>query len=89
MHLTRGMCGVSHAAMLGRDFMKLTHDGIRLIQDHFVLISIGFSCTVIFGIIPMGMSQPYFSLCKVYPNGLWLCMIFPRWAKDYDDLPHP
>ena len=35
MHLTRGMCGVSHAAMLGCDFMKLTRDCIRLIQDHF------------------------------------------------------
>ena len=35
MHLTRGMCGVSPAAMLGRDFMKLTHDCIRLIQYHF------------------------------------------------------
>ena len=35
MHLTRGMCGVSHAAMLGHDFMKLTRDYLRLIQDHF------------------------------------------------------
>ena len=41
MHLTRGMCGVSHAAMLGLEFMKLTCDYIRLIQDHFSAENIG------------------------------------------------
>ena len=41
MHLNRGMCGVSYAAMLGRDFMKLTRDCIRLIQDHFSAENIG------------------------------------------------
>ena len=41
MHLTHGMCGVSHVAMLGRDFMKLTHECIRLIQDHFSTKNIG------------------------------------------------
>ena len=35
MHLTCGMCGVSLPAMMGRDFMELTRDYIRLIQDHF------------------------------------------------------
>ena len=41
MHQTHGMCGVSHVAMLGRDFMKLTCDYIRLIQDHFSSENIG------------------------------------------------
>ena len=41
MHLTRGLCGVSPTTMLGRDFMKLTHDCIRLIQDHFSAENIG------------------------------------------------
>ena len=41
MHLTCGMCGVSHVAMLGRDFMKLTRDYIRLIQDYFSTENIG------------------------------------------------
>ena len=35
MNLIHGICGVSLVAMLGRDFMKLTCDYIRLIQDHF------------------------------------------------------
>ena len=41
MHMTHGMCGVSTIAMLDRDFMKLTHDCIRLIEDHFVVENIG------------------------------------------------
>ena len=41
MHMTHGMCGVSPVAMLGHDFMKLTRDCIRLIQDHFSAENIG------------------------------------------------
>ena len=41
MHLTRGMCGVSHVGMLGHDFMKLIRDCIRLVQDHFSAENIG------------------------------------------------
>ena len=95
MHLTHGMCGVSHVAMLGRDFMKLTCDCIRLIQDHFFAENI--DRAHFYGLFlycylwrhPYGNAKPYFLLCKVYPNGLWLCMICPRWTKDCDDLPHP
>ena len=42
MHLTHGMCGVSLASMLGCDFMKLTCDCIRLIQDYFAAGNIGY-----------------------------------------------
>ena len=35
MHLTHGMCGVSPISMLAYEFMKLTLDCIRLIEDHF------------------------------------------------------
>ena len=61
MHLTHGMCGVSSVAMLDRDSMKMTHDCFRLIQDHFCAENIGrvsfvgYSWTVIFGAIPLGM----------------------------------
>ena len=54
MHLTRGMCGVSLLAMLGRDY-------IRLIQDHFAAENIGrvHLCGILldfsFGVIPLGM----------------------------------
>ena len=95
MHLTHGMCGVSHAAMLGRDFMKLIRDCIRLIQDHFSTENIGrahFYGLLLYCCLwhhPYGNAKPYFLLCKVYPDGLWLCMIYPRWAKDCNDLPHP
>ena len=41
LHLTHGMCGVSLVAMLGHAFMKITHDCIRLIQDHFFAENIG------------------------------------------------
>ena len=95
MHLTHGMCGASHAAMLGHDFMKITRDCIRLIQDHFSAENIGrahFYGLLLYCYLwhhPYGNDKPYFLLCKVYPNGLRLCMIYPRWAKDCDDLPHP
>ena len=88
-------CVVSPTTMLGCDFMKLTRDYIRLIQDHFSAENIGrahFYGLLLYcylWIHPYGNDKPYFLLCKVYPNGLWLCMICPRWAKDYDDLPHP
>ena len=76
MHLTHGMCGVSHVAMLGRDFMKLTHDCIRLIQDHFAAENI--CCVHLCGLLldcylwrhPSGDAKPYLCPCKVYPNGL-------------------
>ena len=42
MHMTRGTCGVSPTAMLGHDFMKLTCDYIRLIQDNFAAENIGY-----------------------------------------------
>ena len=35
MHMTHGMCGVSPVAMMCHEFMQLTHDYIRLTQDHF------------------------------------------------------
>ena len=41
MHLTHGMCGFSHNSMLGREFMNLTRDCVRLIEDHFVAENIG------------------------------------------------
>ena len=41
MHLTHGMCGVSPISMLGRGFMNMTRDCIRLIQDHFSAKNIG------------------------------------------------
>ena len=76
MHLTLGMCGVSHASMLGRDFMKLTRHCIRLIQDHFSAENIGrFQlCGLLLDFYlwhhPSGDAKPYLLLCKVYPNGL-------------------
>ena len=76
MHLTHGMCSVSHAAMLSRNFKKLTCDCIRLIQDHFSTENIGrahFYGLLLYCYLwrhPYGNAKPYCLLCKVYPNGL-------------------